>query len=359
MLNFTAGPVHCSETVKAVGGRDVPYFRTPEFSEVMLENERMIKKLAGAGEGARAVFLTGSGTAAMEAAVLNSFGAGDKVLVVNGGTFGDRFVQICEVHGIPFTELRPGEGKTVSEEMLKAYDRQGFTGMLVNLHETSTGVYYDPAVIGRFCKRNGICLIVDAISSFLADSFDMDQTGADMVIVGSQKALACPPGISAVIMSERAVARVESSRVRSLYFDMKQMLWDGERGQTPYTPAVGILLQLHARLKEIDLAGGAETEQMRIARLAAYFRNCLRKLPLDIFPELCSNAVTAVAVRGGSAYDVFVALKDEYGIWICPNAGQWKDRIFRVGHMGELDEADYDRLSEALHALYRRGVFTE
>ena len=98
MLNFTIGPVAMDEEIRKIGAEQIPYFRTPEFSELMLENETLMKRYMGAGEGARVLFLTGSGTASMEAAVMNLFDENDRLLVVNGGSFGQRFVDICEIH---------------------------------------------------------------------------------------------------------------------------------------------------------------------------------------------------------------------------------------------------------------------
>ena len=356
MINFTVGPVQSCEAVRAIGAENVPYFRTPEFSAVMLENEALMKKFAKAPEGSRAVFLTGSGTAAMEAAVMNVFTPADKVLLVNGGSFGQRFHELCEIHGVPFEEIRLDTGKALTAEHLVPYENQGFTGFLVNIHETSTGVRYDPDLIGAFCRRNGLFLVVDAISSFLADELDMAAMGADVVITGSQKALACPPGISVMVLSPRAVERIEGNSVRSLYFDLKSALKNGERGQTPFTPAVGTLLQINARLKEIKNNGGVEAETAKIAALAADFRSRIRELPLDICSEALSNAVTPLMTRGCSAYDIFTELKDGYGIWICPNGGEFKDKIFRVGHIGDLTTKDNAVLAEALEDLVKRGI---
>ena len=106
MLNFTVGPVMSDENVRAIGAEQVPYFRTPEFSEIMLENEALMKKFAKAGDDARVVFITGSGTASMEATVMNMFDQNDKVLVVNGGSFGHRFVELCEIHDITYEEIK-------------------------------------------------------------------------------------------------------------------------------------------------------------------------------------------------------------------------------------------------------------
>ena len=356
MINFTVGPVQSSDAVRSVGSEQVPYFRTPEFSAVMLENEALIKKFAKAGEGARAVFITGSGTASMEATVMNTLGENDRAIVVNGGSFGHRFEEILTIHSIPHAEIKLGHGKALTKEMLEEYEGAGYTAFVVNVHETSTGVHYDIDMISDFCKRNGLFLIVDAISSFLADDFDMEALGADVMITGSQKALACPPGISVIVLSERAVERVNGSNVRSLYFNLKAALLDGERGQTPFTPAVGILRQINTRLKEIEAAGGVKSETTKIAELAEYFREKISALPFEIVSESMSNAVTPLHPTTASAYDIFTTLKDEYGIWVCPNGGDMKHTIFRVGHIGALEKKDYDTLIDALVDMQKRGL---
>ena len=356
MLNFTVGPVMSDEEVRKIGGEQVPYFRTPEFSAVMLENEKLMKKFAKAGEDARVVFITGSGTASMEAAVMNVFDETDKVLVVNGGSFGHRFVELCQIHDVPYEEITLETGKALTKEQLDAYDGKGFTGFLVNVHETSTGVHYDINMISEFCKRNGIFLVVDAISSFLADEFDMAELGVQVMITGSQKALACPPGVSVIVLSGEAVQRVESRNVKCMYLNLKSALKNGERGQTPFTPAVGTLRQINARLKEIEAAGGVESETQKIAALAQDFREKIKDLPFEIVSNSMSNAVTPLHPLNVSAYQVFTTLKDEYGIWVCPNGGELADKIFRVGHIGALTKEDNTTLVNALRDMQKRGL---
>ena len=356
MLNFTVGPVMSDEEVRKIGGEQVPYFRTPEFSAVMLENEKLMKKFAKAGEDARVVFITGSGTASMEAAVMNVFDETDKVLVVNGGSFGHRFVELCQIHDVPYEEITLETGKALTKEKLDAYDGKGFTGFLVNVHETSTGVHYDINMISEFCKKNGIFLVVDAISSFLADEFDMAELGVQVMITGSQKALACPPGVSVIVLSGEAVQRVESRNVKCMYLNLKSALKNGERGQTPFTPAVGTLRQINARLKEIEAAGGVESETQKIAALAQDFREKIKDLPFEIVSNSMSNAVTPLHPLNVSAYQVFTTLKDEYGIWVCPNGGELADKIFRVGHIGALTKEDNTTLVNALRDMQKRGL---
>lgn len=356
MLNFTVGPVMSDACVREIGAEQVPYFRTSEFSDIMLENEALIKKFAKAGQDARAVFITGSGTASMEAVVMNLFDANDKVLVVNGGSFGQRFVELCCIHGVPYAQIKLETGKTIKKEQLDVYDGKGFTGFLVNVHETSTGVHYDMNLIHNFCEKNGIFLVVDAISSFLADDFDMRALGVQVMITGSQKALACPPGVSVIVLSKEAVTRIEQHEAKCMYLNLKSALKNGERGQTPFTPAVGILRQINARLKQIDASGGVEAETKRIAELALDFREKIQNLPFEIVSESMSNAVTPLHPWNASAYDIFTILKDKYGIWVCPNSGEMKESIFRVGHIGALTKQDNTTLVKAFQDLQKRGL---
>lgn len=349
MLNFTVGPVQSKESVLAIGSEQVPYFRTLEFSGLMLENECLMKKFANATDDSRVAFLTCSGSGGMEAAIMNSLNKSDKALVVNGGSFGERFVELLSLHGIPFTEIKLEHGKALKPEDLAPYENKGYTSFLVQKHETSTGVHYDINLISDFCKRNNLFLIVDAISSFLCDPFDMAATNTGIMITGSQKALACAPGIAMLVLAPSALKRIEENKCCCQYLDLKLALKNMERGQTPWTPAVSILRQINVRLKEIDNMGGADAEIARCAELAKYFRDQLLeyKLPFEIVSESLSNAVTPLHPTTQSAYEIFLKIKDDYGMWICPNGGDMKDTIFRVGHIGYLHKDDYDKLIDA------------
>lgn len=353
MLNFTVGPVQSCAKVRQIGAENVPYFRTAEFSKVMLENERLVKEFTGATDGSRVVFITGSGTASMEATVMNVLSSKDRALVVNGGSFGARFCKICDIHGVPYDAIRLPMGHQLQQSDIDSVaDGREYTAFIVNKHETSTGVHYDMRLISDYCKKHNLLLIVDDISSFLCDEFNMTDLSADVMITGSQKALACPPGISLIVLSPRALARVEENDPKSLYFDLKDALKNQERGQTPFTPAVQTLLQINARLKEITKAGGVKSEIARCKALAEDFRGKIANLPLKIVSESLSNAVTPLhPTNGMSAYDIFLKLKDDHGIWVCPNGGELKDEIFRVGHMGNLSPDDNDKLIAALRKI--------
>lgn len=356
MINFTVGPVQSPENVLYIGAQQVPYFRTSDFSEIMFENECLMKQCANAADDARVIFITGSGTASMEAAVMNTLSPKDKALVVNGGSFGRRFADLLSLHGIPHDEIKLSVGKTLRASMLEPYEGKGYTAFLVNVHETSTGVHYDMNLISEFCKRNHLFLIVDAISSFLADEFKMKDWGVDVMLTGSQKALACPPGISIMVLSQNAIDRVEHTNCKCMYLDIKNALYNAERGQTPFTPAVGILLQIHERLCTIVKHGGVEKETMRIAEIATDFREKIKDLPFEIISESLSNAVTPLHPLNVSAYSIFMTLKVDYAIWVCPNGGELKDFIFRVGHIGALTKEDNTVLVNAFRDMRLRGL---
>lgn len=356
MLNFTVGPVMSSEEVRRIGAEQVPYFRTAEFSEVMLENEKYMLEYAKAPAGSHAVFMTCSSTGSMEAVVMNCFSAEDKVLVIEGGSFGYRFVELCKIHNIPYVALKLDPGKKLMKERLYEYDNQGFTGLLVNVDETSTAVLYDTLMLGEFCRKNHMFFVCDCVSAFLADPFDMTVCGADVMITGSQKVLACPPGISIIVLAPKGLERVNNSGVHSMYFNLKDALKNQERGQTPFTPAVGILLQINERLKEIQRQGGADAEVARVAAQANDFRTKIKDLPFELVSESPANGVTSLHPLTANAYEIFLKLKDEYGIWVCPNGGDMKDSIFRVGHIGALTLRDNETLINAFKDLQEKGI---
>ena len=173
MKLFTIGPVEMLPEIKKVAGEQIPYFRTDEFSNIMLESDRLIKKLMNSGENSKSIYLTASGTAAMEAALMNCILPTDKLLVINGGTFGARFSQICDIHEYDYCEIKLGGNEELTYKHLEEYENIEFNALVVNIDETSTGQLYDIELLSQFCKRKGMYLIVDAISSFLCDRYDM------------------------------------------------------------------------------------------------------------------------------------------------------------------------------------------
>lgn len=330
----------------------VPYFRTPEFSKVMLENAELMKKIAGANDNDEVIFLTSSGSGAMEATVINCFDEHDKLLVVSGGTFGERFEKICEIHNIPFTALKLGQDEQLTAEHFLKYNNKGYTGVLVNLHETYTGQLYDSNIIHEFCKNNNLFLVIDAISTFLCDEYNMKACGADATIVSSQKGLCLAPGLSIVILSRRMVEeRIKTNHIKSLYFDFKDYLVNMQRGQTPFTPCVGVCFELNDMLRWIDRQG-LEARIQEVRERAEYFRRQIAVLPIHLPPFPLSNAITPIRFEKDIAMEFFQYLKDEKNIMVNPVGGTLGRNSIRVAHIGDLKLEDYDMLLSEIKEFF-------
>lgn len=344
MKLFTVGPAQMYQHTVDVRSRVVPYFRTPEFSELMLENVRLMKELVDAEESAEVMFLTASGSGAMEATVMNCFDEQDKLLVISGGTFGERFEKICEIHSIPFQALKLGPDETLTGEHFEKYEDQGFTGLLVNLHETYTGQLYDINLIHAFCERNHLYLVVDAISTFLCDEYHMKKYHIDATIISSQKGLCLAPGLSMVVLSERMIReRVMNNHVKSLYFDFKDYLSNIKRGQTPFTPAVGVCFELNDMLKYIEKQG-VDNRIREVKERCDYFRNKIAGLPIHLPSYPLSNAISPIRFEKDIAMGFFQYLKDEKHMMVNPVGGELGKCSIRVAHIGDLKLADYDML---------------
>lgn len=341
---FTPGPVRMADDILRLGAMQCPYFRNEAFSQLVLQCERWLLNIANAPEGSRVVFLTSAGTAAMEAVVMNLLSRDKTTAVVNGGTFGQRFVDICAVHQIPVRELLVDRDPLSDGCALSGLDK--IDALLINAHETSVGHLYDLQATARFCRDHKCLHVVDGISAFITDSIDMQAHSIDALIVSSHKGLGLPPGLAMILLSPTALHRVHSSG--SYYLDFASHLRDGTRGQTPFTPAVSIFMQLHERLRQI-VESGIESEWARAQAVAAYFRNAVARLPVVPYSAHMPNAMTALELTNGiSAEYVVRDIETRHRVVVAPNGGDLHDRVFRVSHMGATDFSDMDRVVSAL-----------
>jgi aspartate aminotransferase-like enzyme len=347
MKLFTLGPVEMYSRTLKIASQKVPYFRTDEFSRLNLESVSHLKKATGADEDSNVIFLTASGTASMEAVIINCFTMNDKLLIIDGGGFGHRFAIICTHHGIPYESVTLEYGESLSPDMLEKFADNGFTGLLVNIHETSTGQLYDIEMLAEFCKSNNLFFVVDAISSFLADHLNIRDHSIDALILSSQKALSLAPGLSIVVLNKRMYSeRVQHIQSNSLYFNFKDYIADGERGQTPYTPAVRILIELNDMLNYITEIG-VDAIVANTASIAVDFRNRIAPLGIDIPSFPLSNACTPIIINNGRAKQIN-SLLIERGIYLNPCGGSLADTVLRVGHIGNLSTSDNAELVQAL-----------
>lgn len=359
MKLFTVGPVEMYPfTLKTAAGQ-IPYFRTKEFSAMMLESEGLLKKQMHAPDTSRLVFLTASGTGAMEATVFNLFNKDDRLLIIDGGSFGHRFAQICELHGIPHDVLTLSFGESLTSERLEEYSGTAYTGLLVNIHETSTGQLYDINMLSDFCRRKDMLLVADAISSFLADDVNAEKYSIDALITSSQKGLALGPGMSFVLLSERAIHdRIGRISPPSLYLDFSDHLKNQERGQTPFTPAVRVLYELNEMLRHIEYdEGGIENRLNTIRAEAEWFRSQVRGLPHVTIPEYpLSNALTPLIFSGVTAGEVYEAMRYKHEMTLTPNGGELGKKLLRVGHIGYHPHKDQEQLVLALKDVLNGGI---
>jgi aspartate aminotransferase-like enzyme len=349
MKHFIVGPVEMYPSTKEIYKDGITYFRTDEFSKITNETLARLASLIGNETPNSLIYLTASGTAAMEAVVENCVNKNDKALVINGGTFGKRFCELLKYHNIQFEAINLAWNETLTYEHLRPYENEDFTTMFVNLHETSTGQLYDIQMLSEFCHKKNMFLIVDAISTFMADDYNMNKYGIDVTIISSQKGLSLSAGMSMVSFSERMLEKVKNNtQVASCYFDFKDYLKNIERGQTPYTPCVGIMYELQDMLNLIEKSGGKDAWLAKIKQKAQYFRKKASELGFKIPDYPLSDMLTPLVFEDVSAYEIIQYLKNEYRIFVNPCGGAMADKMMRVSHIGNTTIEDIDELLEKM-----------
>ena len=347
---FTIGPVEMFPETLEIGGKQVPYFRNDEFSQVVFSASAGLKRLLF-NENGKIILLTCSGTGAMEATIMNCFTKKDNLIIIDGGSFGHRFTQICDTHEIPYKAVKVEQGETLTKDMIdEVIDSGKFTGFLVNLDETSIGQLYDIQMISEVCEEHRLLLVVEAINAFLADEVNMDKYGIDAVILSSQKALSLAPGLSVVALSERMLERVAVIDPKSIYFDFKDYLKNSERGQTPFTPAVRVIIELEEIVKRFEKKG-IENMIQETSEIALYFRKRIKEIGLDYPSYPLSNAVTPVIFPDKNADIVYKKLIDKYGFTVNPSGGDNAKLMFRVSHVGKQSIEDAEELICAIKEI--------
>lgn len=339
-----AFPGNIEEDILSIGARQIPYMRTREFSDINKESEKILLDLIGNKSG-KTIIYTGSGTGAMDAVVANYVTTRKKSVIIDGGSFGHRWSQLCDYYGCPHVDIKPGFGREVNyKDLEELIIRECPDTLLCQHHETSSGQLYDIKAIAEICGKYDVSLVVDVISSFLVEDFDMDALGVDIAITSSQKGLNIPPGLSILFFSERLLDYPFAHR--SYYFDFQDNLNNLKRGQTPFSPATLIFLQLHARLKEYE-SKGIEENKSRVRGLARHFRELCSKYGWDILAENPSYAITGFQVKG-NAERVVRGLIEEYDTFIMPGS---REGFFRVSHMGLATYGQLDMLADRIHEL--------
>ncbi|KPK97064.1 MAG: class V aminotransferase [Omnitrophica WOR_2 bacterium SM23_72] len=338
---LTPGPTPLPPQVCEALSRPIIHHRTPQFQAVLKE----------ATEGLKVVFqtkndvfiLASSGTGAMEASVANLLSAGDTTLCIQGGKFGERWTEICQAYGVQTEVLDVVWGVSVDpkniEKRLKANPK--VKAVFVTLCETSTGVVNDIEAIGKLVKGTPAALVVDAISGLGAIDLKTDDWFCDVVVSGSQKGFMLPPGLGFLSVSPKAWKLIESSKSPRYYFDLKAAKKAYEKTDTPFTPAIGLIIALNESLKMIR-QDGLENIFARHRKMAEATRAAVKALGLELFaPLAASDVVTAVKVPQGIDGEKLVkTMRDTYGVTIAGGQSGMKGKLFRIAHMGYIDEFD-------------------
>jgi aspartate aminotransferase-like enzyme len=324
--------------------------RSPEMRELLQKIEAGLQSFLNTKRDF--LLLTTSGSGGLEAAVVNTLSPGDRVLGVSAGAFGNRFRSIAEAYGAEVEHLDFEWGRPVEADRLRDALKkdQGYRAVLVTHNETSTGVTHPLEGVCRVIREESEALIlVDAVSSLGGIALPLDDWGIDVVVTGSQKAWGAPPGVAMVGFSDRAWKASEKATMPRFYLDLARYRLSTGR-KYPYTPAVSVFFALEKSL-ELILAEGAETVYQRHARVGTLTRQGIRSLGLSLVAEesFASNTVTAVWIPNGiGGKELVQTLRENYDTEVGGGQAHLAGRIFRIGHMGWVQEEEIDR---ALFAL--------
>lgn len=352
------GPTPISPSVFRAMTHAMVGHRSSDFSKLLADVESRLRPLFGtAGDVA---IIAGTGTAALEAALVNMVARDEEVLAITNGNFGERFLEIARrasavVHHI----AHPWGAAAHPDEVEKAMIEHPLAKVVLVTHcETSTGVLNDIQAIAGVVRARGGYLIVDAVSSFLGTPIEMDAWGVDMVATGSQKALGLPPGLALVAMGERALLRVQSRTAPTLYFDLARYHKDLAANTTPWTPAISLVYGLQAALDLVEHEG-LPAVYKRHLQLRDMTRNAMKALNLPLLVEddrYASPTVTTVKTPGFDADAFRKVLKNELHVSIAGGQKQLAGQIVRIGHMGYADASDMLQCIAAMEiALTRIG----
>lgn len=338
---LTPGPTPIPPRVLETMARPIIHHRTPEFQKIIQEVEEDLKYVYQTKN--EVLIFAASGTGAMEGSVVNLLSPGDKAIVVRGGKFGERFGEICKAYGIEFTAIDVEWGKAVDPKKIDDILKKDklIKAVYTTLCETSTGVATDIEAVGKVLKNYEAALVVDAISGLAATPIKTDEWGVDVCVSGSQKGLMIPPGLAFVSVSPKAWTLVEKSTLPKYYFDFKAYKKALGKQDTPFTPAVNLVIALREALKIIK-EEGLDVIFDRHKKMAFSVRSAVKAMGLELFsPNAYSDGVTAVKVPQGIDGEKLVkTMRDKYGVGIAGGQDEMKGKIFRIATMGYITPSD-------------------
>ena len=337
---FTPGPTMVPPEVVAAMAAPFDHHRTATHRAIFREVTENLQYVFQTS--APVAIITGSGTAAMEAAITGVGAPGSKALVCAGGKFGERWAKVCRSYGLEHVvdTMAWGTGPKPGQVADWLGRDAAIDTVIVTHSETSTAAVADLQGIAAVTRQRDCLLVVDGITSVGALPVKMDEWGVDVVVTGSQKALMTPPGLGFVAASERAWQRIESFASKPVYLCLKAYRKTMPESDSPYTPAITLMYGLRKALQMIR-AEGIEHVWSRTARLAQATRAAVEAMGLGVLARDPADSLTAVLLPEGFDEPTFrKRLRGEYGIVVAGGQDQLKGRVFRINHMGYVDETD-------------------
>jgi aspartate aminotransferase-like enzyme len=351
---LSPGPTPVPNEVALAMSETMIHHRTPQFNKVFDQARQGLKKLFGTKNDV--LMLASSGTGAMEASVANLFSPGDKVLVINGGKFGERWLNIANAFGLSPIELKVEWGRAVRvdavEKQLKAHP--DLKGVMIQASETSTTVLHPVREVARLTK-NGPLFLVDGVTAVGVVSIPLDEWGLDVLVTGSQKAMMLPPGLGFIALSDRAWERTKQAKLPRFYFDLNLERKNQQKGSGAFTPAVSLIFGARASL-EMMQREGFDRVYARHARMSRATRAAATALGLKLLaPDSPSPAATGVYLPDGIDADrVLDYLRDHMNITLAEGQDQLKGKVIRIAHVGYMGAFDVITAVAALEMVLRK-----
>ena len=351
---LSPGPTPIPNEVALAMSETMIHHRTPQFNKVFEEARQGLKTLFGTNGDV--LILASSGTGAMEAAVANLFSPGDKVLVINGGKFGERWLNIANAYGLDPVEVKVEWGQAVKvdvvEKQLKLHP--DIQSVMIQASETSTTVLHPVKEIAKLTK-NGPLFLVDGVTAVGVLPVPLDEWGIDALVTGSQKALMLPPGLGFIALSERAWQKTKKAKLPRFYFDLNLERKNQAKGSGAFTPAVSLIFGLRASLNMMTREG-FDRVYARHARMARATRAAATAMGLKLLaPDSPSPAATGIFLpKGLDADKVLDYLRDQMGVILAEGQDQLKGKAIRIAHVGYMGAFDVITAIAALEMALRK-----
>jgi len=348
------GPTPVPENVLSCMSQHPIGHRSGDFQEIVQKTTEQLKWLHQTTSDV--LTITGSGTAAMEAGIINTLSKGDQVICGDNGKFGERWVKVAKAYGLDVKVVKADWGQPLDPSNFKRLlqeDSDGKIKAVILTHsETSTGVINDLKTINNEVKSNSKAItIADCVTSLGACNIPMDEWGIDVIASGSQKGYMIPPGLSFVAMSKRAWEANNQSDLPKFYLDLKQYLKTVNKNSNPFTPAINLYFALEASLTMMQKEG-LNNIFARHARHQKATQEGVKAMGLNLFTKegFGSPAITAVEPKHIDAENIRKGIKNDFDILLAGGQDHLKGKIFRIGHLGFVNDRDILSVISALES---------